>query len=465
MFLKAKKEHFGFFIFFLVLLIASLFACLFTLRYIDQQAIQAEKDHIESIRLAYEISRTSDNATRMLRMYVVTKNPKFKDFYNEILAIRNGTAPRPLKFSQLYWDLVVDPDKRPQAFGKPESLRSRILSHNFTLKELAILNTAQGKIHDLLDMEQKALHAMEGKFEDAKGAFSIKGKPNQKLAEEILFGDEYLRTKAAVLLPIHQFYEHVVNRTHLVEKKYNTLIGRIILLAIFFAALSTGLMLMYLYKVLHALGRANRQNELLLHNIFPESIIARLKRGEHHIVDEFSQASVLFADIIDFTQMTKSLGAKETVHLLNDLYRVLDKLTLEYGVEKIKTIGDNYMVVSGIPEKSTENARQLAYFALAMLEQLKLFNERKGSNLRMRVGMSTGPLIAGVIGHEKFAYDVWGDVVNLASRLEESADPDSILVSEKMAVLLEDEFILEPQEPIEIKGLGLQKSSYLIRVC
>ena len=120
---KKKPEHFGYFIFFLILLITSLLICLFALRYVAFLQLKASKDDFKSINLAYEVSRTSDNATKMLRMYIMSGEKKYLDFYNEILAIRNGTAPRPIKFSQLYWDLVLEPNKRPKVeFGPPENL-------------------------------------------------------------------------------------------------------------------------------------------------------------------------------------------------------------------------------------------------------------------------------------------------------------------------------------------------------
>lgn len=458
----AKKEHYGHFLFFLVFLLAGLFLCLFTLRYIALQQVKAARDHTESVSLAYEISRTSDNATRMLRLYVVTGNKKFRNFYNEIIAIRNGTAPRPMKISQLYWDLVVDPNKRPQAYGKPESLRSLIVKHDFTMEELSILNSAQDKIHQLLSAEERALNAMEGKFEDPAGNYTIQAKPDPELAKKIMFGDEYLQLKADILLFVQQFYQQVSQRTQAREKEFNAQISKTINLAIVLALLMTGLMLMSLFRVLHSLSKANKDNQSLLLNIFPLSIARRLLNGEQHIVDEFSQASIMFADIINFTQLAKEMGPQKIVHILNELFRVFDVLTKEYRVEKIKTIGDNYMVVSGVPEANPDNAKNLANYALAMLEKLHLFNVANNLHLQVRVGMSTGNIIAGVIGHKKFAYDVWGNVVNLASRLEELSKPNTITISERMAIMLEDEFILEPAESIDIKGIGVQKIFLLV---
>lgn len=457
-----KKDNYTYFILFLLLLVASLFFCLFALRHVAIEQVDAAKEHYESVGLAYEVSRTSDNATKMLGLYVITGEQKYRDFYNEILAIRNGTAPRPIKFSQLYWDLVTEPDKRPKtSYGPPESLRSMVLKHDFSIEELAILNNAQGKIHELLHLEQKALNAMDGKFEDASGNFTLQGQPNPELAKRIIFGDEYLKVKTSVIQPVQQFYQHVVDRTQEDEDDFDRDISNIVTLAIILTILTTALMLLSLFKILNSLSKANHQNELLLHNIFPAAIANRLKNGEEQIADEFTQASILFADIINFTQLAKALGPQKTVTLLNKLFDVFDHLTDDFKVEKVKTIGDNYMVVAGIPVESTDHAKNLANYALAMLEKLRKFDETNIMNLQIRVGMASGSIIAGVIGHKKFVYDVWGNTVNLASRLEQLAKPNTILISEKMALMLEDEYIIDPQELLDVRGVGMQKTFIL----
>lgn len=460
---KKKKETYGYFIFFLMLLITSLLICLFALRYVAIEQVEAAKEQFNSTNLAYEVSRTSDNATRMIRLYVVTGEKKYRDFYNQILSIRNGTSPRPIKFSQLYWDVLMDPSKIPKtAYGPPESLRSMVLKHDFSVEELAILNNAQGNIYKLLHLEQKALNAMEGVFEDASGNFTVRGPPNQELAEKILFGDEYLKLKAAVMKPVNEFYQHVIDRTQEDEDEFDSRIFHIVSIAITLAILTTAMLLLSLFKVLNSLSKANKQNEMLLLNIFPAAIAHRLKEGEEQIAEEFTQASIMFADIINFTQLAKALGAKEIVSILNKLFANFDALTDAFNVEKVKTIGDNYMAASGIPIERTDHAKNLANYALALLEELKKFNAANNMTLQIRIGMSSGPIIAGVIGQKKFVYDVWGNVVNLASRLEELSKPNAILISEKMAIMLEDEYKLEPQEPVEIKGVGLQKTFFLL---
>ena len=184
--------------------------------------------------------------------------------------------------------------------------------------------------------------------------------------------------------------------------------------------------------------------------------------GEESIADEFPQASVMFADIINFTQLTEQLGAKKTVNVLNLLFAELDQLTEKYYVEKVKTIGDNYMAVSGVPEQTTRHAINIANYALAIIDKLLSFNQDNKMQLQLRIGITYGPVVAGIIGHKKFVYDVWGNVVNLASRLEETSLPNKIHISEKMAFMLQDEFIVEPRGTVEMKGIGSIRTYFLL---
>ena len=186
-----------------------------------------------------------------------------------------------------------------------------IFKTDYNIEELAILNNAQGKIQELLHMEKKALNAMHGIYEDSNGNFTIKGKPNPEIAEKILFGDEYLKVKADVLLPVNEFYQRVINRTQKNEVQFDSEIRDIVTVAIILAILTTVFMLLSIYKVLSSLSKVNKENESLLVNIFPKTIANRLKNGEVDIADEFSQASILFADLINFTELAKNLGPKK----------------------------------------------------------------------------------------------------------------------------------------------------------
>ncbi|MGA2655680.1 MAG: adenylate/guanylate cyclase domain-containing protein [Gammaproteobacteria bacterium] len=204
-----------------------------------------------------------------------------------------------------------------------------------------------------------------------------------------------------------------------------------------------------------------KANERLLLKILPYKVAEQLKAGQETIVSE-EEASVLFIDIVKFTEMTFKLGSKETVRVLGGLFDMFDDLTVTYGVEKIKTIGDSYMVVSGLPEASADHPIRLADFALAAREDVQIFNKKNQMNLQVRMGMACGKVVAGVIGHKKYVYDTWGDVVNVASRMESTGVPGEIQLSESIEQLLAEKFICEPRsEEINVKGKGIMKTYFL----
>jgi class 3 adenylate cyclase len=194
--------------------------------------------------------------------------------------------------------------------------------------------------------------------------------------------------------------------------------------------------------------------EGLLRNILPDPIAARLKASSASIADGFDCVTVLFADIVDFTVMSEKLSPGEVVSLLNDLFSRFDLVAERRGLEKIKTIGDAYMVASGIPEKSDCTAGPVAEFALDVQEEIRAFNEERGMAIRMRIGINSGPVVAGVIGRKKFIYDLWGDAVNTASRMESHGLPGKIQVTEESHELLKDEYDFEDRGMIEVKGKG-----------
>jgi len=196
------------------------------------------------------------------------------------------------------------------------------------------------------------------------------------------------------------------------------------------------------------------KSDQLLLNVLPKAIADRLKSGEATIVDSVTDATVLFADIVGFTRIAAELSPGRTVALLNEIFSRFDRMVEEMGVEKIKTIGDAYMVVGGVPLPTEQHAANCAHMALAMLKALGEFNQKNQQNWQVRIGMHTGPLVAGIIGSKKFAYDLWGDTVNIASRLESHGEAGIIQVSEATAKLLESEFILEKRGPVELKHRG-----------
>ncbi|HWU89468.1 MAG TPA: adenylate/guanylate cyclase domain-containing protein, partial [Kofleriaceae bacterium] len=204
-------------------------------------------------------------------------------------------------------------------------------------------------------------------------------------------------------------------------------------------------------------------SERLLLNVLPAPIADRLKTGESLIVDRFEAVSVLFADIVGFTAVAQRTSPEELVTMLNDLFSTFDKLAEQHGLEKIKTIGDAYMVVAGIPQPVADHAVAIAHMAIDMIRVVEDYSRRTKMNLSIRVGIHTGSVVAGVIGTKKFIYDLWGDTVNTASRMESTGVPGRIQVSEATRKLLEDQFELEERGPIEVKGKGTMPVFLLLR--
>jgi len=196
------------------------------------------------------------------------------------------------------------------------------------------------------------------------------------------------------------------------------------------------------------------KSERLLLNILPHSVADRLKSGETMIADHFDCATVLFADLVGFTPLSRTMPPLALVQLLNDVFTRFDELAAALGLEKIKTIGDAYMVAAGVPLPRPDHAPAAATLALRMNAALRDINAARGTDLHLRTGLHSGPLAAGIIGRHKFAYDLWGDTVNTASRMESSAPLDSIHLSAATAALLGDAFRLEPRGKVVIKGLG-----------
>jgi class 3 adenylate cyclase len=204
------------------------------------------------------------------------------------------------------------------------------------------------------------------------------------------------------------------------------------------------------------------RSERLLLNILPASISQRLKRGDEAIADGFDEVTVLFADIVGFTELSSKLGPDEIVRVLNRIFSEFDALSEKFPVEKIKTIGDAYMVASGLPEPNPRHVRVIAELALEMRAALARVAKETGHALDVRIGVHTGPVVAGVIGTRKFIYDLWGDTVNTASRMESHGVPGAVQVTEAVRAKLGDGFVLEERGEIQVKGKGVMKT-WLIR--
>lgn len=204
-----------------------------------------------------------------------------------------------------------------------------------------------------------------------------------------------------------------------------------------------------------------RSEELLL-NVLPAPIAERLKREEGVIADRFESVTVLFSDLVGFTTLAERLSAEELVQLLNLVFSEFDSLAAKHGLEKIKTIGDAYMLVGGLPTPRPDHARAVAEMALEMVEVVRTFAAERGQSLSMRIGIHCGEVVAGVIGLQKFTYDLWGDTVNVASRMESHGAPERIHLSGTAADLLRGEFELEARGEIEVKGKGPMRTFWLV---
>jgi adenylate cyclase len=212
-----------------------------------------------------------------------------------------------------------------------------------------------------------------------------------------------------------------------------------------------------LLLVTFARGRetARARVETLLLNVLPADVAQRLQSDPNSIADHFDDVSILFADVVDFTPLSSRLDPRAVVGFLDRLFTGFAELVDRYGVEKIKTIGDCYMVAAGVPRQRPDHAHALAGLALEMRECAKSrLPDGAGRDLRLRIGISSGPVVAGVIGRRRFLYDLWGDTVNMASRMESHGTPDTIQITRSTFELLRDDFVIEPIGVVEVKGKG-----------
>jgi guanylate cyclase len=208
--------------------------------------------------------------------------------------------------------------------------------------------------------------------------------------------------------------------------------------------------------------REKARSERLLLNVLPPSVAERLKRDEGVIADRFESATVLFTDIVGFTPLAAKLEAHELVHLLDEIFSAFDAIADRRGLEKIKTIGDAYMLVGGVPDPNPEHAALVAEAALEIREYVARFAHERGLDVSMRIGMHSGEVVAGVIGRRKFTYDLWGDTVNTASRMESHGAAGKIHVSDAAAARLRDGFALEERGAVTVKGKGEMQTFWLV---
>lgn len=211
-----------------------------------------------------------------------------------------------------------------------------------------------------------------------------------------------------------------------------------------------------------ALKMEQRKSDLLLLNILPEPIAERLKQNDKaSIAEQFDNVTVLFADLVGFTHLSTQMSPTELVNLLNKIFSAFDLLVEKYGLEKIKTIGDAYMVVGGLPMPRPDHGEAIANIALDMLTEIARFNQENNQSFNIRVGIHTGSVVAGVIGLKKFIYDLWGDAVNTASRMESHSVTGRIQVSDATYQILRDKYLFEPRGTISVKGKGEMMTYFL----
>src|SRR5919202_3061367 len=215
-------------------------------------------------------------------------------------------------------------------------------------------------------------------------------------------------------------------------------------------------------KAEQALRLEKNKSERLLLNILPKPIAEQLKQFQGSLAQQFAEATILFADIVGFTPLSAQMPPLELLDLLNQIFSVFDKLAEKHGVEKIKTIGDAYMVAGGLPVPKDNHALAIAQMALDMQQAIQKFQTQQGESFQIRIGINTGPVVAGVIGIKKFSYDLWGDAVNVASRMESSGIPGRIQVTAATKERLQDKFLFEERGAIAVKGKGDMISYWLI---
>lgn len=224
-------------------------------------------------------------------------------------------------------------------------------------------------------------------------------------------------------------------------------------------ALTAYLLLQYAVR---ARDHAFARSETLLLNVLPRSIAERLKAAPGVIAESHPDVTVLFADVVDFTPFAERTAAERVVGVLDEVFSAFDRLAERHRLEKIKTIGDAYMVVAGLPEARPDHAEAMADMAVEMLSEFARVRDSLGIDLAIRIGMESGPVVAGVIGRHKFAYDLWGDTVNTASRMESSGVPGRIQVGERIHERLKDRYRFEDRGEIEVKGKGRRRAYLLV---
>ncbi len=470
--------------------------------------------------LATELIDSSEGLTAFARNFAATGDERYRRFYNQTLDMRNGLYAPPNESLSVYWQLVLA-GQRPELTvtnNRGQSLEKRMIASGVTLEEFALLKDGQGRSDTLAKLEETAMNNLiRGSRSSAAAVASPAGRT---ATTAVLYSPEYYEAKASIMKPLALFTQSLnvrlsgeLDTAH--DRAANLAAWLILTSVSLFAlmgvlavemrrrlAMRGGNLLRAVERIsagelgarakdagsdevailanafdemaerleqslnqalqqAHELNEQRAHSEKLLHNILPVLIADRLKGGETNIADTFPEVTVLFADIVGFTKLSASISPQKLVDILNSIFGRFDDMLSEFSIEKIKTIGDSYMVVGGVPERSPIHCQQVARFALAAMKTVDQYNRDTGQNLQMRIGIHTGTVVAGIVGTRKYSYDLWGDVVNIASRLESTSLPGRIHVANAVRTRLLDDFELEERGQVEIRGLGSVQTFFL----
>ena len=326
------------------------------------------------------------------------------------------------------------------AAKQQKDLELKQVAINLATKEKEIQHLAYLKSQADLQFEQSARREKEEKLRLSENEKQLQATEMNLQQTQLELKDKELRTRkmqslfftgGIILLSLLSFF---IFRNFLNQKKANKII------------------------------RVEKQkSEDLLHNILPEEVAEELKVQGQAIARHFESVTVLFTDFVNFTQKSEELGPQELVNTLHRHFRVFDDIMEKFGLEKIKTIGDAYMAVSGLPTPSANHAQRAANAALEIRDYIRRNLDKNPSDFQIRIGLHSGPVVAGIVGVKKFAYDIWGDTVNTAARMEHGSEPGKINVSGITRELLGDTFVFESRGTIEAKHKGALEMFFLVK--
>jgi class 3 adenylate cyclase len=487
--------------------------------------------------LTSELRQSSDDLTRFIRTYTVTGNQSYWSYFNNVINIRNGVEPLPEEPWRNYWDLYISDGVPPRKFGKPSALLARIEDNHFTDDEFALLAKAAAESDALIEIEDIAYNAMNGRFRptDTTGLttaqaknFSVFGPPNQTMAMQLVHSVDYHLWKGRIMRPLDDFSAKSTQR---VKAKLDNIYQQNVILV---AVLSSMLLMLIVLLVIYFLKVSkDSQTQHLLNAVLPVRVVdtvtvshfsdlkevatqrmadiksrrQRLKSGDKskYVEDVIPSAFpvlyseylpvawVAFTDVVSFTKMCRYTPSNIVISVLNEMFSLLDIAALNYGVEKIKTIGDAFMAaklstseLNDIPDDATQKAI-IAQDGLSMVMFLlhacqlargvtrplpldengnEIPDEKEGACMQLRVGLNAGPCASGIVGFERPLYDLFGDTVNTAARLEASGRPNRVHILDSCLAHFGElgarELVFESwNDNVELKGLGSAKTRFV----